>query len=109
MIEHDKALIKGVDIHYPEEIEFLNTLSTEFGGGYHIDYADVDEDDEWAELVGRFGDGYDKFVGVLYAFSRNSLNPNPKTQMIDLPTFSASAHLPATSVVQKRLLHSLNH
>lgn len=68
VIEHDKALIKGVDVHYPEEIEFLNTLSTEFGGGYHIDYADVDENDEWAELAARFGEGYDKFVRVLYAF-----------------------------------------
>lgn len=65
-IEHDKALIKGVDTNYPEEIEFLDTLGTEFGGGYHIDYADVSKDDEWSELVARFGDGYDKFIRALY-------------------------------------------
>lgn len=80
VIEHDKALIKGVDTHYPEEIEFLNTLAAEFGGGYHIDYADVDKDDEWAELVGRFGDGYDKFVRSLYAFFQKFVESKSKDQ-----------------------------
>lgn len=65
-IDHEKALIKGVDKNYPEEIEFLNALAAEFGGGFSIDYADIDKDDEWAPLVARFSEGYDKFIKALY-------------------------------------------
>lgn len=65
-IDHDKYLIKGVDVNYPEEIGFLNELAAEHGGGYSIDYADINKDDEWASLVARFGDGYDKFIQALH-------------------------------------------
>lgn len=93
VIEHDKALIKGVDTNYPEEIEFLNTLDTEFGGGYHIDYADVSKDDEWSELVAHFGDGYDRFIRALYVHFQKfveSKSKDPDDQFAHLFSVGAS-------------------
>lgn len=86
-IDHDKYLIKGVDVNYPEEIGFLNELAAEHGGGYSIDYADINKDDEWARwLRVSVTATISSFKPCITIFKHTGITRR-KTLMIHSPTY----------------------